>query len=145
MRSVIVYLKDASESEVADFLSAAYTFQDDPKWPQWVLEKQDKVFLYIYFYRDMESEFEVEDRLALVEHFGGNEPTVCVIADVSGSRAGTDEVKEFACTLLQTFTGVATDDYTQHLWTYQEIEENARFAGHPFFDFQGWYDEKKNT
>ncbi len=37
---------------------------------------------------------------------------------------------------------VATDDYTSHLWTREEVEGGLLIHGHAFFDYKGWHDER---
>ena len=101
-------------------------------------DKEGDPLLYIDFYHDFNIEGEVEEWFGLLEYFGG-EPAVSVSADVSGRHDGTEEVFLFVCGLLRAFRGVVTDGYTFHLWSYSEIEANAEFDGHPFFDYSGWY------
>jgi hypothetical protein len=35
------------------------------------------------------------------------------------------------------------DDYSDHLWSIDEIRSKSPHAGHPFFDYNGWYEEQK--
>lgn len=135
MRSVFVYLQDVTEPEITHFLTTTYPFQVGPPW---VMEKNGDPVLYIDFYHDLNVEAEVEEWFALMDHFGG-EPAVIVVADVSGRHSGTEEVCSFVSTFLRAYSGVAQDDYTQHLWSGDEVEKGARVEGHPFFDTLGWY------
>ena len=136
MRSVFVFLKEASEPEVATFLSANYLFW--PETSRWMAEKEGDPVLYIDFYHDFNIEGEVEEWFALLEFFGG-EPVVIVGADVATRYDGIAEVSSFVCGLLRAFNGVASDDYTFHLWSCSEIEANVEVEGHPFFDTLGRY------
>lgn len=43
--------------------------------------------------------------------------------------------------VLDRFHGILQDDYSDHFWTLQEIEQGLQVKGHRFFDPQGWYDE----
>lgn len=141
MRSVFVYLRDVTEPEVAAFLAANYPFQAGPLW---VADKRGDPVLYIDFYRDLNTEAEVEEWFAILEHLGG-EPTVSVVADVSGRHAGTEEVHAFVLGLLRAFSGVARDEYTFHPWSSSEIETGTEVEGHRFFDYLGWYHAEKST
>ncbi len=129
MRSVLVHLRDAAEAEVTAFLSRRYP---SPEPGSWVLTQKDDPVLYVSIYRDMNTEFEVEQWFALVECLGA-EPSVSVAADVSGRHPGDEQVREFVCSLLAAFDGVTQDDYTGHCWTLPEIESGAQAEGHPYF------------
>lgn len=39
--------------------------------------------------------------------------------------------------MLEQFHGVAGDDYSEHLWTRDDIAQGARFDGLTFFDYRG--------
>jgi hypothetical protein len=67
-------------------------------------------------------------------------PRVLVAADVSGRHTGDAEVRTFVESLLTAFGGVAFDDYGGP-WTLEEIRGKALKQGHPFFNYQGRYDE----
>ena len=58
MRSVIVYLREAQEEEVASFLQRLYPLQTGPRW---IADKDGDPVLFIDFYRDLDKEMEVED------------------------------------------------------------------------------------
>jgi hypothetical protein len=138
MRSVFVYLRDTTEAEVAAFLTATYPTQPPHTWVR--LASEDDAFLYIDFYYDGQSEHEPEDWQALVAAFGG-EPAVALMADVSGRHPGDAEVREFVRAVLGRFSGAAKDDYTDHLWSLEEVEGGRLVEGHPFFDYAGWADD----
>ena len=134
MRSVFIHLRPAAEPEVAAFLQRAYPFQPGPPW---ILDEAGDAVLYIDIYRDMNTEFEVEDWLALIACLGG-EPTASLVADISGRHAGDEQAHSFVCLLLTMFPGVAQDDYTTHCWSLEQIRNNAKIQGHAFFDYKGW-------
>ncbi len=70
------------------------------------------------------------------------EPSAYVTVDVSGRVPGDREVREITLGLLRAVPeAVATDDFTSHPWRREEVLNGARVQGHPFFDYQGWYDE----
>ncbi len=70
----------------------------------------------------------------------GWEPSVSVQVGVSGRHEGGDQVRAFARGLLGEFEGVAQDEYTDHCWSREQILAGERVQGHPFFDYQGWYE-----
>jgi hypothetical protein len=138
MRSVFLFFKDANEDEVAQFLNRVYSGQRRP----WLISSDHDPILYIDFYRDARTEFEPENWTDLVRHFGG-EPSVALIADVSGRHPGTKQVFEFVIGLLGRFSGSALDEYTDHLWCLSDLQADHHISGHSFFDYKGWHAEEK--
>ena len=141
MRSVLIYLTHATEPEVADWLQQRYPLQQGPPW---IAERVGDAVLYIDIYRDLDTEFEVETYFSLLECLGA-EPTLSIIADVSGRHPGDTEVYELVCSALSAFEGVAQDEYTDHCWSLEEIEQAQQREGHPFFDYRGWYESEGIT
>ena len=140
MESVFVHLRDASESEVADYLARTYPFCPGPNW---IMDVAGDPALYIDFYRDLESELEDEEKMSLAQCLS-HMPTVSVVADISGRHlTGDSHVRDFVCGLLTVFEGVAQDDYTYHWWTREQIITGYKVQGHPFFDYWGWRLERK--
>ena len=135
MRSVIVHLRDTTEQEVAGFLQRTYPFQQGPPW---IAHVAGDACLYIDFYRDGPSEHEPKEWAGILASFGG-EPSVSVGADVSGRHPGDEQVRDFVGALLGRFGGAAQDDYTNHLWSLEEIVTGHHVQGHAFFDYLGWY------
>lgn len=131
MRSVIVFLRDATVEEVEAYLNWAYPSQREP----WV---DGDACLYVNFYRNGALEHEPEEWDDIIYRFGG-EPAVGVIADVSGRHPGDSQVAEFVAGLLRRFSGAAMDEYTTHLWSLAELQGGNRVEGHPFFDYNGWF------
>ena len=72
-------------------------------------------------------------------------PPLGVVADISGRVDGSAEATEFCCRFLLRFGGVAMDDYSDHLWTLQELETQTLYRGHHFFDTSGWYRDRAAT
>lgn len=137
MRSVFFFLWDTDEVELTAFLQKTYPYQ---KGPPWIDDIEGDPCLYINFYSDMYLEYEPDDIEKIVTYFG-YPPSVGVIADVSGRHMGDHQVRNFARQLLTRFKGVAHDGYTFYLWTLEEINSGFLVEGHPFFDYNGWYDE----
>jgi hypothetical protein len=133
MRSVVVHLRDTTESEVAAFLQQAYPSQQGPTW---IAQASGDACLYIDFHPCSPSATPPEEWQAIVREFGGA-PAVSVIADVSGRHPGGDQVREFVTRLLARFSGAATDDYSKHMWSLHEITSGHRAENHPFFDYNG--------
>lgn len=134
MRSVSVLLR-ATSAEVRAYLDNQYPKQREP----WVAYSEGDPCLYINLSRDVRTWCEAERWTHIIRRVG-SEP-IEVIADVSGRHAGDAEVSALVTGLLSRFDGVAEDDYTAHLWSLTELRSGARFEGHPFFDYRGWYEE----
>ena len=79
------------------------------------------------------------DDVAAVEAAVQHHPTWAVQIDVSGRIDGTAEVHHMAALLLE-HGGVATDDYSAHPWTLQEIESGEAIDGLRFFDFRALHE-----
>jgi hypothetical protein len=138
VRSVFVLIRHATEAEVTAYLDRVYP--SDPR-PPWVLWGGNGPCLYINFYRDLSRECGPEEYANLTHRFGG-EPTVAVMADVSGRYPGDEQALEFATGLLRRFSGAAMDDYTEYLWSLAELQAGHHILGHKFFDCNGWYAER---
>ena len=126
MRSVFVHLREATEVEVAEYLSQMYAAGGEQQWT--MRDRKDDPLLYIGFYRDMNTEFETEDYFSLLEKLGG-EPSLSIVAYVSG--AGAEEARKFACDILGRWDGLAQDDHCDYFWTRDEIP-CERINGHKF-------------
>ncbi|MFG2774694.1 hypothetical protein [Streptomyces sp. NPDC048350] len=133
MRSVFVF-PAGERAETVGSLDRHLSEQRDP----WTVEGN----LYIeiddaeigYLFSDWDS-----DDVAALEAAVGHRPTWAVQIDISGRIDGTAEVHRVVELLLQ-HGGVATDDYSAHPWTLQEIKSGAVNGGLRFFDFRA-YDE----
>src|SRR5262245_46952443 len=117
MRSVCVHIRDATADEVAAVLQHTYPFEGGPPW---ICEFAGDPCLYIDFYHDIQHEFPLETRQKIIAAIG-KEPQVSVAADVSGRHPGDEQVRTFVLTLLDRFQGIATDDYSDHCWSAEEI------------------------
>ena len=62
-------------------------------------------------------------------------------ADISGRADSTAEVCLMIEKFLSKIAGFAMDDYSEHLWTYEEVLNRKLFNGHPYFDHNGWQEE----
>ncbi|WP_145361093.1 hypothetical protein [Alienimonas californiensis] len=138
MRSVFVFLRGTTEEEIAAYLDGAYPAQREP----WLATSADDPCLYINFYRGGPRELGPEGWTDLVRRFGG-EPSAGVMADVSGRHPGDEQVFDFVTSLLAIFSGSAQDEYTEHLWSLDELRSGQLVSGHPFFDYSGWYAESE--
>jgi hypothetical protein len=101
------------------------------------MEVDGERVLAIDFYRDTDSEWEVEDWFRLQEALGGL-PSASLVAVVAARKDGTAETKEFAEKVLSEFKGVAEDDYAPAFWTLDDLRSDRLFEGHHFFDYRGW-------
>ncbi|NRQ37514.1 hypothetical protein HII36_37640 [Nonomuraea sp. NN258] len=79
------------------------------------------------------------DDVAVLEAAIGSHPTWAVQIDISGRIDGTAEVHQLIAMLLE-HGGVATDDYSAHPWTLQEIESETVIDGLRFFDFRTYHE-----
>jgi hypothetical protein len=141
MRSIFVHLRDASESEVAAFLQETYPFQQGPVW---ISEVVGDACLYIDFFRPDQDGGVPSEWDDIARDFG-EVPTVNVIADVSGRHPGDEQIRGLVTALLARFNGAATDGYTCHMWSLDEIVSGHRVEGHPFFDYNGWYRDRNSS
>ncbi|MFJ4834514.1 hypothetical protein ACIP79_32090 [Streptomyces sp. NPDC088747] len=129
MRSVFAFPAGERAETVAS-LDRHLPAQRDP----WTVEGN----LYIeiddeqtgYLFSDWDS-----DDVAALEAAVGHRPTWAVQIDISGRIDGTREVHRLVELLLEN-GGVATDDYSAHPWTLQEIKSGALNGGLGFFDFR---------
>jgi hypothetical protein len=120
---------------VIDWLNSFAQVQRKSESP-WLYPKSGDQVLYIYLYETFEFEMEEPERLkSVLAQFGGA-PAVSIAADVSGRHDGTAESIAFVSGLLREFDGVATDEFTDHLWTQAEIERGQLSDGTRFFDFR---------
>ncbi|MDC0684406.1 hypothetical protein [Sorangium atrum] len=124
MRSVVVFLRDTTESAVTAHLDAAYPEQREP----WVVFVAGDACLYINLYRHGPLEHEPEDWADIVQRLGG-EPAACVIADVSGRHPGDEQVAGFVAGLLSRFSGAAMDDYTRTCGRWTSYGAGTGFVG----------------
>jgi hypothetical protein len=76
-----------------------------------------------------------------VEAAVGGEGATAVIVHVSGRHPGDAEVRTIVVGLLTAFPGFADDDYTDHLWTLDDLKNERHVQNHPFFDYLGWHEE----
>ncbi|MDR2980802.1 MAG: hypothetical protein LBV12_00990 [Puniceicoccales bacterium] len=133
MRSVFILFKEASRAKIAQYFDTKFT----QNGVEWIRDGS----VYIKFYDDAEIEFEPE-LLERLRTFSGRNEVVAAVADISGRIPGEQEVLSFCLQVLGDFSGWAMDDYSSHLWSIEEIKSKSLHAGHPFFDYLGWYDEK---
>ncbi|GLY54580.1 hypothetical protein [Lentzea sp. NBRC 102530] len=132
MRSVFVFprLDRAGVAAVLDALSPRQNtpwFVDDALYVD--LDSEAEGCLY--------QDWEPEAVEQLTAAFGGR-PSWAVQIDVSGRVDGTEQVRRLVLALLDA-GGVATDDYSDHAWTADEIRSGARCEGLTFFDFRGYH------
>jgi len=140
VRSVVIHLADTTRAAVRERLSE---FAGPANGNEWRYPPASSTpVLYIGFYEDYEREFE-PDELRQLQTALGKMPDVIVIANVSGRTPGDAEVRQFVECLLDTFHGVAQDEYSGHCWTLAEIRSCATIQGHSFFDYEGWFRDTK--
>jgi len=134
MRSVFAFLYDVSSVEIQKFVDSKNASQGFESGKP----------LYVEFWEDWESDSVIVEEgthLKFKEKCGSEVSCVLSIG-VSGRDDGTEEVYSYLGELLKNYKGFAMDDYTNHLWSLSEIQNNKRIDGHLFFDFEGWYDQE---
>jgi len=135
MRTVSVDLFDAGTAAVAGHLNGmARMVRSTPT--EWTFLVQDDVVLYVHLH---EYEDYDPDELREVAGAAGRMPSTGVMIDISGRHPGDEEVRKTVLSLLGAFDGRASDDYTSHAWTLDEIRAGGHVQGHPFFDYRGWH------
>jgi hypothetical protein len=133
MRSVFVF-PPGERAETVASLDRHLPEQRDP-WTvegNLYIEIDDEQTGYLF------SDWEPDDVVAL-EAAVGHRPTWAVQIDISGRIDGTTEVHQLVELLLE-HGGVATDDYSAHPWTVQEIKSGAVNDGLRFFDFRACHE-----
>ena len=139
MRSVFIYFREAGVDEVSTWLTSNCKYQGENA-PWLVLKAEDPV-LYINIEDGVEclnkaDEHGYADEYKAVVASFGHKPSVVLSVDVSGRHDGTQEVEWLVKNLLALHRGYAQDDYSDHLWTHEELIAGAKFLGHRFFDFK---------
>ena len=142
MRTIFVHLLEATEEQVASFLTEAFPSQ---KGSPWIVAVAGDPCLYIRFCRNWQAESEPQEIECLRAALGGD-PSVSLSADVSGRHPGDAEVREFVFLVLSEFDGVAEDEFTEGFWTKAEIVAgrrkpsnlSSRQEGLIFFDYRGF-------
>lgn len=88
------------------------------------------------FYDD--GQLEMPDLVDSIAQYLGA-PSLAVVAHISGRVVGTAGATEFCIQILSRFGGVALDDYSDHFWTFADLQARSLFLGHHFFDTKGWF------
>ena len=139
MRSIFIHFPAADEELVRETLDTIATYFAPDKW---TFPDADSTTIWCYL-TDSFDDWEPEDIAALRRVL--RPPSKFVQADVSGRIPGDDVVAELWQALLSAVPrAVVTDDYTNHPWTLAELRSGHRVQGHPFFDYEGWYDETQS-
>jgi hypothetical protein len=135
MRTVWVVTFDALPEMLEHHLDRLYLREAGRDWTCETTD-HDPV---LYISMDRANDLDYCDEAADILRMTNRRPTL-VAADVSGRHPGDEQVRAFVESLLTAFAGVAFDDYGGP-WTLEEIRSGTLKKGHPFFDYQGWYDE----
>ena len=135
MRSVFIHYSDSEQLLVRAWLDERATpgFQQY----QWIWPDSERAILWCEDFPDR-SDWEPDDvaRLDIVVPA----PSSSLFIRLSGTVPGRQELLRLAIGLLEAVpSSVAEDDYTDHLWTLDELRRGASVEGHPFFDYLGWH------
>ena len=139
MRSIFVFLKKVKQEKVVDKLN---DICENYANLQWILKKQDDPVLYIKFDNDNSILNDLEeDTKSRINIMLSGELGYIIAIDISGRHHGEEELLLVLNKLLKSFQGFAMDDFTEQLWTIDEIIKGEKKENHRFFDYIGWYDE----
>ena len=144
MRSVFFIFEKQNEEAVIDFLDEycdqSFYVNQDKQWN--VLKDGDGLF-YIYQISPDELFAKMEDKTYFNKLDTMEKPLSVWQADISGRHNGRPEIKDLFIALLSKIHGYAVDDYTDYFWSLAEIKADEKIMNHPFFDYTGWYQSKK--
>ena len=147
MRSIFFIFEEQNKDSVASFLDR----HCDESWTegqykQWNIYKNGDALFYIRDIEPIESllnDMEEDEKQDLARQNNLQPPLLYSMIDISGRHEGTAEVKALLAQLFSIARGYAMDDFTSHLWSYDEIDKSVSIKGHMFFDYNGWYEEKQ--
>jgi hypothetical protein len=131
MRTVFAHLKNVERSAVVAELDNICD-KRNVQLDQWLCLKNGDPVLYVSFYKDYQ-ELEPDEWNQLIKRLGC-EPSISIVADVSGRHDGRAESISFLRSVLSSFDGVVQDD-SQHVWTIQEILNDGQQEEHRFFAY----------
>ncbi|WP_161405406.1 hypothetical protein [Paenibacillus silvestris] len=141
IRSVFVLLDlDSRDSIINTINSMCINYKD----LQWIYKNHQDSLLYIEFNEKKSFLNEIEDtdeNAFLLERIKSD---VVLQIDISGRHPGDKEVLQIVKELLSKFNGYAMDDYSDHLWTLEEIQNGTKYRELKFFDYIGWYERNHN-
>ena len=119
MRSVFVFLNKVEQVKIIEKLNAICENKNNL---QWIYMKNDDPILYIEFDKNKSllKDFEENTRKRIETILCGKLEHILII-DISGRHSGEKEVLLVLKKLLESFHGYGMDDYTEELWTLEEI------------------------
>jgi hypothetical protein len=143
MRSIFVHYPMEDEPKIRAWLDAHASPHSDGSWSSPTLQDA-RLYIQLATSLDLEPDWEPAEISAIADEVGPR--TGLVHVDVSGRIRGDEEVRVICAALLGLSPrSRAQDEYTPHLWTADEISSGALAEGHPFFDYDGWYEAYKRT
>lgn len=139
MRSIFIFLRKVKQEKIIDKLN---DICENYANLQWILKKQDDPVLYIKFNEDNSILNDLEEGTkSRINSMLNGELEYIITIDISGRHHGEEELLLVLNKLLKSFQGFAMDDFTEQLWTIDEIIKGEKKENHKFFDYIGWYDE----
>ena len=126
MRSIFIFT-GASRGALEAALDSLGERQPD----QWVID--GALYTRIDEPPDWSDGWKPESIRAVVDALG-SEPARAVAVDISGRVKGWPEVRQLASAILSLGRGVVMDDYSDHPWRADELEEGHDEQGRRFFD-----------
>lgn len=151
MRLAFLIFEEKQTNNVVDFLDNycddSYGILPAKQWHIWAYEKkpsEDILCLDIDSHPLSENDFHmlIEDENSFELLLNMNNSVVWMV-DICEQHDGSAELLDFIKAFLKEIPAAyVADDYTDHFWTYEELEKNLKVEGHTFFDCIGWYEEK---
>jgi hypothetical protein len=146
MRQIVLIFEEKQKSKLEIFLDT-YCGEADGVLPtkQWIIfaynkAKKDPKCLYINSWLDDHycyDELYLDD-LTSVELYSNLHQPLAWVVGISRIHDGTPELLDLIKAILSEIPAYVTDNFTDHLWTYEEIVSNTKVQGHSFFDYRGW-------
>lgn len=148
MRTVFLVFESKQKSKAEKFLDQyCDRCHQHESIKQWQIDAHqtidpEQICLYLDNQPLRDDDFVLEEEHALEMWSSLYDPLVFMV-NISGKHDGTAELLDFVQSFLNNIPGFVLDDYTEHFWTHEELANHSTFAGHPFFDYIGWYEERK--
>jgi hypothetical protein len=138
MRSVVLHFTEV-DAALEDCLATVC----EPNGEEWMCCDHGDPVLYVHapqsFVQWAEGEGLSAHERQEIERAAGGALALSLLVDVSGRHPGDAEVRALAVALLSRFRGFVMDEYTDHLWTLDEIAAGHQVQGKGFFDYRGWF------
>ncbi len=120
--TAVAIIPKASSRDLAAFLTERLPEQAQP----WVVFLDGKPAIFVNIVPAAAADLEEADLRELKTRLGSIELTA-LLADLAVRNVGCAEVRELIATVLDQFSGLASDDIAERWWTAEEIRTPERF------------------